>query len=445
MEAVYKINNVDYVCEFTLSNPDNQKVSFTKSAIRGMTLIDNVFDPFYGGTITLANPYDFVEHDCLIRGDGRDELVIKFKPKEDTGFKNDFFEHTFILINDFDSVNPLSRAENFRTFSLVAKDSIPFTDKLPYVKTYSGKVGRLLRDVFEELLGKDKVDSKNWEDGDFEITYTPPATFRYMDVIRYFARMFYAKDGDLHVKGFIGYDCVNKKYQFKLLTKIFQENNDIVMESFGIGDLTSEIGFENPNNPPQGSVFGEYIGQMRNLGYSTPLYSWTTDYFVPALVFGYDPVLGQQKICKLDFESVKKRWKTKFVDPFTSRGGKPKPFTIQNNTTEKCFKRYKFPYPVEDGVKIVEAEMHNALTFYNLQLSFGNVGRCGRASGEFIDVFSPRKLTGDEKSPKSHEKLLGRWFVTEVRHVFFADLYTNDIFCLKTYLGPNSNVNEKVE
>ena len=443
MSQIYSINGVDYECEFTLTNPDKQKVSYTKSAVRGMTLVDNIFDPFMGGTISLANPYDFVENEYFIRGDGRDEFLIKFKPKDPTGFVSDEYEHNFVIISDFDTINPMSRAENFKTFSLIAKDAIPFTDKLPYSKIYSGKVGRLLRDIFEELLGQDRVDGDNWEDGDFDITYIPPATFRYMDLMRYLIRMYYAKDGDLYVKGFIDYDSKRKKYQLKLLSKTFEQNSKNVVEAFGVGDLVTDIGFDNPNNPPSGPVVGEYIGQVRNMGYSTTSYAWVTDYFINSLVIGYDKTLGQEKIAKIDFETVRTRWASKFVESFTSQGGKPKPFAIKNNATDKKFKRYKFPYPVENGVKIVEAEIHNALTLYNSQITFSNIGHAGRCSGNFIDIFSPKKLMGTV--PKSDEKLFGRWFVTEIRHVFFADLYTNDIFCTKTYIGPHSNVNEKVD
>ena len=64
--------------------------------------------------------------------------------------------------------------------------------------------------------------------------------------------------------------------------------------------------------------------------------------------------------------------------------------------------------------------MHNNLTFLNLQLAFFNIGDVNRRSNKFIDIFSTR----GKSELKSDEKILGRWYVTEVRHIFFADLYT---------------------
>jgi hypothetical protein len=59
-------------------------------------------------------------------------------------------------------------------------------------------------------------------------------------------------------------------------------------------------------------------------------------------------------------------------------------------------------------------------------------GDPGRATGTFIDVF---KLKNDKS--KSDEKLLGRWLVTSVRHVKLLNTYRNEIYCVKTYVGPN--------
>lgn len=443
--GTFKINDIDYVCEFTLTNPDNQKVSFTKSAIQGMVLVDNIFDPFMTGNISISNPYEFMEDGYFFRGDGRDELLIQFYPKQtDPNHKIKKFKRVFVITDDFDNMDPETRAKNVKTFNLIAKDSVSFTDKIPYGKVYSGKVGKIIKDIFIEVLGEESVDNKRWEEGDFETVYYTPATFRYIDVLRYFLRIFYAKDGDLYVKGFVNYDDSNNKYCLELLSKIYSDNSNRVLETFGVGDLVDRVGFDNPNNPIKSNApTGKYINQLRNVRCSTPMYDWTTGYCINSLVVGYDPMMGQQKIANLKFEDVRNRWKKKFVDSFSAMGGKPKLFAIKNMSTDKRFKRYKFPYPVEIGKKILESEIHNQLTFFNLQLSFINIGSVSRVAGKFIDIFSPKKTTSS--IPKSQEKLLGRWFITEIRHIFLSELYTNQIFATKTYVGPQSSIKENVK
>jgi hypothetical protein len=434
---IFKINDIDYSCEFKLTNSDKQEIKFTKSAIRGMSIVSQIFSPFATGTISIANPYDFIENEFSLRGDGRDEFFIMFHPETDSEAK---FERTFVVIDDANHVNPEVRSENIKTFTLIEKNAIPFSDIIPYSKKYSGPIGEILKGIFQELLGEDMVDDENWENGDFDITYIPPLSFRYIDLVNYMIRHFYAKDGDIHVKGFIFYNVEIGKFQFKLISKLFEDNKKNLMEAFALGDLTDKLDTSNPNNPPPDAEVGEYIGQMKNLGYSTPLYGWNNNHFVNSLVYGYDKILGDHKIRRLLIDDVQEKWEKKFVDVFKSIAGKPKPFVVKNKTTSKKFKHYRLPYPVENSVNIVEAEMCNSLTFYNLQCSFSNIGDTRRLAGKFVDIFKTK-----EETLKSDEKILGRWLVTGIQHNFFADAYTNDIMCCKTYVGPESSIDTDVD
>jgi len=158
MAEIFKINDCEFECEFKLKNADGQEVNFTKSAIKGMTLIDNIFEPFESGTISIANPYDFVENEYFIRGDGRDTFKIMFKPKDG---KKEKYENTFCITSDDNAGYPDNRLENIKTFNLVDAKILPFLEKIPYAKTFTGKVGDILKDIFKELLGGDKIGE--WE------------------------------------------------------------------------------------------------------------------------------------------------------------------------------------------------------------------------------------------------------------------------------------------
>lgn len=435
---VTKINDIDYEVNFVLSNSDDQKIEFTKSAIRGMTLIESIFNPFMNGTISIANPYDFIENEYLFRGDGRDKIEISFKPvnaKDEEGFSREFY-----IVDDSNDVNPLVRSENIKTLIITEINALPFSDSIPFAKNYVGKVGDILKEIFIELLGEDLVDSDNWASGDFDYQFSPPLTYRYMDLIYNLMQIFYAKDGDLYVKGLILFDHKKGKYTFQLISKIFEDNKKNLQEAFALGDLSDAIETSNPNNPPAEAELGEYIGPMKNVGYSTPLYGWNTDFFLNYLVFGYDRILGYHSIRKLTLEDLKEKWKGKFVEVFKAIAGKPKPFLVSNMKTKNKFKYYKLPYHVDDNTKIVEAEIYNMLTFYNLQATFTNIGDTRRHMGKFVDIFKTK-----DQTLKSDEKLLGRWLVTQIKHTFYGDLYQNELACCKTYVGPDSKINMEAE
>lgn len=433
-----KIDGQDYEVEFKLYNADNQEILFSKSSIRGMTLVESIFDVFMTGTISIANAYDLIESDYLFRGDGRDKFIISFKPKDSKD--EDGFYREFYIIDDSETVNPNVRSENIKTLNLVEISSLKFTETIPFGKFYQGNVGDILKEVFKEILGEDAVDNDNWEKGDFTYDISPPLTWRYIDLIYNLMQVFYAKDGDLYTKGFVLYDKKTKKYQFKLISKIFEDNKKLLQEAFFIGDNAYKQTSINPYNPPAEAEIGPYAGVLRNIGYSTPLYGWNTDYFLNYLVFGYDKVLGVFNIRKLTLDSLKEKWKTKFVDVFKTMSGKPKPFIVTNRTTKKRFKQVKLPYTIDDNVKLVEADIYNTLTFYNLQCSFVNIGDTRRSAGKFIDI-----IKANDEVNKGDAKLIGRWIVTELKHVFFGDLYFNEFSCTKTYVGPDSNIDNDAE
>jgi hypothetical protein len=95
---------------------------------------------------------------------------------------------------------------------------------------------------------------------------------------------------------------------------------------------------------------------------------------------------------------------------------------------------------VEDTVKMVEAEMCNLLTFYNLNCVFSNLGFTGREAGKFLDIVK----IGEVKQ-KGDTKMYGRWFVTEIRHIVLNDTYINEFKCCKTYVGMSSKIKNDVE
>lgn len=438
MAQTYKINDVEYECEFKLTNADKQEIEFTKSAIRGMTIISNIFDPFESGAISIANPYDFIENEYLLRGDGRDEIKIMFRAKDQPEIKK--YENTFIITEDRNSGNPETRAENIKTYTIVDKKQLPFLEEIPYGKVFSGKVGDIIKDIFKELLGDDLVNEDEWESGDFDIVYSPNVSWRYIDLLNEMLHYFYAKDGDIHVKAFLNFNNEIGKFEFPLISNIFKDNKKHLTDAFALGDLTSKFETENENNPPPDAETGEYTGGNRNFACSTPAHDINNNFFISRLVHGYDHILGNMLIKKLDIKDIKDKWTKKFVDVFSSIGGKPKPFIVLNNTTSKKFKHFKLPYPLENNIGVVESELNMSLIFYNLQVYFSNIGDTVRKSGKFVDIYKTKK-----QKFKSDEKILGRWFITEIRHVFFGDLYRNEFYGTKTYVGTTSKIDNDVD
>jgi len=445
MANICKINDIEYEYEYIFINSDGKEKSITSSAIRNLTIVDNFFNPFMRGSVAVANPYDLFEDGYILRGDGRDEFRVKLKPNvtvevEDGVVVPELLE-TFILLKEENTGNLNVRSENIKIFKIVLKDSLPFMDTIPYGKKYQGKIGDIIKDIFIELLGEDRIDASNWESGDFEIEYFPPASYKYIDLIYHLLKFFYGKDGELYVKAIITRDSKTKKYSMPFISKMFLENNKNVTDVFTSADsFEKEALTNNSNNTPPDHDLKHFISGIKNFAYDTPLYEWNNDFFINYIVHGYDTSSGIHSMRILRLEDVEPKWITKFVDPFPTLRGKPKPFLVKNNKTPRKFRHYRTPYNIEDSVKMVEAEMYNILTFYNLNCNFSNLGYLERKSGKFIDIIKISDIEID-----SDQKMFGRWFVTQVKHVFSNDGYNNSFNCCKTYVGPLNNINQNVD
>ena len=155
---------------------------------------------------------------------------------------------------------------------------------------------------------------------------------------------------------------------------------------------------------------------------------------------GYDPILGEHAIREKRIKDIKELWKKNFVDVFKSEGGKPKPFLpLNKQKKENLFRTISTPFSVDKSANIAEAEMTSNLIFYNLCLSIDVVGDTKRQAGKFIDIYRTAEQVDSDK------KLLGRWLVTKCRHKFYGDTYKNFIQCVKTYVGPDVNLDDDID
>ena len=137
------------------------------------------------------------------------------------------------------------------------------------------------------------------------------------------------------------------------------------------------------------------------------------------------------------YQILKKRWKKIFVDPFKCVGGKPHAFLPLNEQKTNLSKPFILPFSPTVVRNLAIAQMVSNLTFLNLQLNMDNPGDTSRRPGKFIDVFKRDKVLQTVDT-----KLLGRWFVTKVRHRFLKDSYQNVIQGVKAHVGPVAKITD---
>lgn len=441
MPEKFIINGAPYECEFQLKDDKGEvKADFTKSAIKLLDLSENFLEPFTNGTIVINNPYDFIENLMITRGDGRD--VFTFSLKLEGGKEK--LEYNFVLNDENNSVGTQDRAGNYKIYTLLDENFFKLNENIPYGKRFRGATGDIIKSILKEIISEEIVDEKNFEAGDnvidvFPEHIIPSDSFRYSDLIKYLLRISYKKEKGLNVRSFLTFDRSAKKYKLQTLSKLFEKNKDEVTEAFAANDLVDKIK-SNKNNPPPDADVNPYTTQLPQTNFTTPMLTYSNEFFMNYKAVGFDPILGEHVIVEKRIKDIKELWAKNFVDVFKSEGGKPKPFLpLNKQKTENLFRTISTPFSVDKSANIAEAEMASNLIFYNLCLSIDVVGDTKRQAGKFIDIYRTAEQVDSDK------KLLGRWLVTKCRHRFYGDTYKNFIQCVKTYVGPDVNLDDDID
>ena len=453
------INGAPFYSKFLLTGPDGGEVNFTKSSIISLDLEENFFSPFIAASLTVNNPFDYVENSVAIRGDGKEKLKVTFynasltdeerKEANLPSIKDIQVDYTFIINNEDNDVSKTDRSNNFKTFQLVDENYFKLNEAIPYGKRYNGKVGDIIATVLEEVLGPENefgkpiIDKSRWQSGSHVIDkfpefIIPPISFRYSDLIRYLLRIYYYIDGDLAVQGMLNFDRATKQYTLTPISHIFYNNNNLTQEAFGVGDLTDDKNLrDNENNPISNAPTNEYQNQLRNTNLTTPMVVYSNEFFTNYSIATTDQTTGIEYKELVAISDIKEKWKKIFVDTFKCVGGKPKAFLPLNNEKTDISKPFILPFNSTVVRNLAIAQMVSNLTFFNLQLNIDNPGDTNRKPGKFIDVF---KL--DEVAKRVDAKLLGRWFITKIHHRFFQDSYQNVLQGIKAYVGPGEKITD---
>ena len=468
-EILYKINNAEYKAKFILTQEGgtSEQINFSKSAVRGMDIEENFFEPFTNGNIYLNNALDMIEDGNLIRGDGKDEFEIQFEPTDqgsgDGGAVRKPLNYKFVISNELNSTSKTDRLNNFKTYQLLDANYHKLNAAIPYGKRFRGKVGNIILEIFEEFGMSVAGCGGDWEVGDMEIDllpehFLPPTTFRYSDLIKYLLKINFVKHGKTYWRIFLYWCRECGEFKYKSPATIFPEYAEHLIEQFMaddlIGDPKTEKKLVNPNNPGTGVGYtptNVNNSPLMNSDFSSPMLIYTNAFFNNLLVSNYDPILGEHIMNLIRIKDVKSEWKKKVVDPFTYVGGTPQPWCILNTQKQNVFRNLGFPFPTDRMAQLAEAELTTNMTFFNLQLNIDTLGNVNRQPGEFIDVSAARAQKGDGENPysgddinhRSDAKVFGTWFITKVRHEFSSskvDNYTNLLQCIKPHIGPGTPV-----
>ena len=487
---IFKLNGAEFYCYFLLSGNSeapnkftakdaNEGILLTKSSIVSLDIHENFFTPEIEGSITINNPFNYIEDELIESSEGENYLHIKFVAyetyKDEEAYQDNGLFYSFILRDESNSVSKTDRSNNFKTYALLDKNfhilnresepgaRYPSSNNQSNEKKTSGvPIGDIIRDdILIKAFGSDDIIDKefftpgshviNGNEGTFPNNIehiTPGLHWRYSDALKYLLRFNYSitQSNALPCQPFLQYNRDTGKYTYLPLDHYFINNENLTIEALGIGDLQGDKEYkENKSNPiskdrdpntGEGGVpFNYYQGMLHNTNLTSPFTTYTNEYFHNYIVKSSNNMLGAEQSVVIDLKDVVDRWRTIFIDRFRCLGGLPEPFIPFYKDENRPIKPFALPnYKFNDCKNLVTAQMVSNLTFYNLQLTLDIPGDTFRRPGKFIDIFKP-----GAEAAVSDTKLLGKWFITSVHHRFFKDKYQNVIICVKPYKGPSND------
>tara|TARA_R110002020_G_scaffold109856_4_gene254123 strand:+ start:3566 stop:5167 length:1602 start_codon:yes stop_codon:yes gene_type:complete len=487
----FKLNGGEYYCYFLISNNPEPTENFTgkdlsegilltKSAIVSLDIHENFFAPEIVGSITINNPFNYMEDEHMTSANGEDYLHINFVDYElykTDDYASEALKYSFVITEEKNSISKTDRSNNLKTYSLVDANFYKFNKTVPMGQKFpsgneSTAIGKV---IYNDVLGPlfelsnivasdEKGQDLNWSDGDHYLNNNdggypsafqalhPSKTWRYSDVLKYLLRYNYSlTDSGLPTQTFLQYNRHDSTYSLLPLDAYFKDNEKFTIEALGVGDLLSEgksttqddKGSTNKNNPKDiarepgktGIKFNRYTGLLHNTDLSTPYTTYTNDHFMDYKVETRYSEQGSSYETTVRIDKLTGEWEEEFIRQFKLVGGVARPFIPFNRSEsiDRPVTTFELPtFNKEDCINLVKAQMVSNLTFYNLQLTLDISGDTARRPGRFVDIF---KLSG--KEGPSDAKLLGKWFITNVHHRFIKDKYQTVVVCIKPYVGPD--------
>ena len=394
--------------------------SLTKDAIKGMSLVENIFEPFWVGSLTVEDGYNLLDDMANIKGDGDDIFTISMNPEDiapPLKFKG--------VINDETTDTSFQdRADMYKIFSIMDEGYFKLNVPIPYGKRYRGNIGAILKEIYEEY----ELPTGTWDEGDHEIDIfpehiLPPISFRVSDLVKYLVRINYKKAGETHVRTLLYWDRKEEAYVLKGLDTMFNDGKKCEE-----GFVAGEFGVDIPSEASGGDCKSTWKSLMHGSSLVTPCLTYTNEWFLNSLVSGYDPELGEHGIREIRLAEVKDKWETEIVKKLGEDVTPFLPDVMKANKT-KLFRSFSFPFKLDNMAKLAEAELIANMTFYNLELALQNLGDIDRRAGMFASV--------DVNSVFENKKLIGNWLVTKVAHEFTNNSYYNTINMTKVYTKTN--------
>jgi hypothetical protein len=291
-------------------------------------------------------------------------------------------------------------------------------------------------------------DDQFWDEGSTNIFFSTPAKYKAIDCIKYLLSRHVSSIDSGYDQAILRIDRVSRCFTLTPLSQLFQQAYDYSKDAAGIlycetiklgalvqGDSsTGEIGYAPKNN----ALELVQSGTVKNFALEPAIGRITQTGINTKIIHSYDYADKSFQIDNVNnnIKSTVSLFYRNYVD--TVKSGSyvsivPGQYRVSNKNVEHKFSVIEnTPGTNTSNPQRLSQGRNTALfdaLFANNQASFTVPGITLRQSGMFVGI----DRVGASMLSTFDQKFLGIYLMTEVKHMFEGNTYTNEIKCIKTY------------
>jgi len=489
----YVINDNYYIFSVSIATFDGRLKVLNPQSIKKLVIEDDLTTPFHKGFVVLDNSFDNLEQTKLeesnqqnrgfiLKGDSRDVLKIQIMPKltegadtiDEESLKYFLLDFEFIIYHEEDSAGKnisdktktlhfwdihyeilKEKDSYFSTANINSDNSEPQTQGQVYDLSNSQrslKTGIAIKELLRQSLNQEEnlniTFSDDFNEGATSIFFSAPAKYKAIDSLNYLVSL-QVSDGAAYEPSILRLERYPKEFSLISLSDYFVNAvrktgdgmapgryylEDYRLAGYADGQTQSNYAVLN-NYSPKFAPYFRTLGNIISYSFDNMPGDHSQDEIIPTAVHYYSYT---DKMFEIDYEqnSSKETFKriiAYFCTPFNSNYANiiPGEFRDKNKNIKHIF--YPLESTPEQRLSIGRSNVIYDYVMNSNVVIFRVYGSTHRQAGRFISI------SRDTNLPQSDfdSKLLGVYFIVNVKHVFENATYFNDLVCVKTYANNN--------
>lgn len=485
-------NSSKYSFIVNILNDDGRYQEVKPGVIKQMVISDNFLNFFNIGYIILDNTFDVIERNTpenkqnnnrgfVFKGDSRDFLSVDIMPNLNEGSfsgisKKDQADQIFRIQTNYaiynsEDINGDQPGQKFKKLHfwdayyelLLEKNSYFSTANSSLLASgvnilnadnqdrgiYTGDaIKQFLTEFFNRDDGYPATIGEIFDRGDTKIFYSSPANYKGIDTLEYLVNRHVSSQDNNYDAAFLRLEKGTPVFNFESLKSIFSKAINVdngklsigeyYLETFKIGeysDIQNTASITKSTFTPPNALFFQKIGTINNFSADFMAGQYSQQAISNNIMHAYE--FDSKAFCvdenRNTLASTMSAYSNNYVQPFN----KPGTNTAFANFIPGAYRtdiknsNNQFTVMTDANQRLAfgrNRSLHN-LIFHNNSILFRVPGSTHREAGKFIGI----DRDGNFETTDFDNKVLGIYFILEVKHIFSGDTYENELRCVKTY------------